>query len=132
MQFFEYGKPDGVPLVFMLGTPHTGDSVAELSGLAAETGVQHSFLLHQMLESAAGMKQPDQNLRTRSAHSAFRMSEPFRAKLVIDILERRKAGHSFGCIAHTLNEQGIPGENGGRWYGATLRNIVLRAQSEVD
>lgn len=28
MQFFEYGKPDGVPLVLMLGTPHTGDSGA--------------------------------------------------------------------------------------------------------
>jgi len=39
MQFFEYGKPDGVPLVFLLGTPHTGDSLAELAGMAAETGV---------------------------------------------------------------------------------------------
>jgi pimeloyl-ACP methyl ester carboxylesterase len=40
MHFFEYGKPDGVPLVFMLGTPHTGDSVAELSDLATEAGVR--------------------------------------------------------------------------------------------
>lgn len=40
MQFFEYGKPDGVPLVFLLGTPHTGDSIAELSDLATETGVR--------------------------------------------------------------------------------------------
>jgi pimeloyl-ACP methyl ester carboxylesterase len=40
MQFFEYGKPDGIPLVFLLGTPHTGESVAELDGLAAETGVR--------------------------------------------------------------------------------------------
>lgn len=40
MQFFEYGKPDGVPLVFLLGTPHTGESVAELAGLARETGVR--------------------------------------------------------------------------------------------
>lgn len=40
MHFFEYGKLDGVPLVFMLGTPHTGDSVAELSDLATETGVR--------------------------------------------------------------------------------------------
>ena len=40
MQFFEYGKSDGVPLVFLLGTPHTGESVAELAGLAAATGVR--------------------------------------------------------------------------------------------
>lgn len=40
MQFFEYGKPDGIPLIFLLGTPHTGESVAELTGLAAETGIR--------------------------------------------------------------------------------------------
>lgn len=40
MQFFEYGKPDGAPLVFLLGTPHIGDSVAELADLASETGVR--------------------------------------------------------------------------------------------
>lgn len=40
MHFFEYGDPQGVPLVFLLGTPHTGDSLAELAGLAAETGVR--------------------------------------------------------------------------------------------
>jgi len=40
MQFFEYGKPDGLPLLFLLGTPHTGDSVAELSDLASEHGIR--------------------------------------------------------------------------------------------
>jgi pimeloyl-ACP methyl ester carboxylesterase len=40
MQFFEYGKSDGAPLVFLLGTPHTGDSVAELSELASELGIR--------------------------------------------------------------------------------------------
>ena len=40
MHFFEYGKPGGVPLVFLLGTPHTGDSIAELADLATETGVR--------------------------------------------------------------------------------------------
>jgi pimeloyl-ACP methyl ester carboxylesterase len=40
MRFFEYGKQNGVPLVFLLGTPHTGDSVAELADLATETGVR--------------------------------------------------------------------------------------------
>ncbi|TZF90713.1 alpha/beta fold hydrolase [Cognatilysobacter lacus] len=40
MQFFEYGKPDGQPLVFLLGTPHTGDSVAELSELASEQDIR--------------------------------------------------------------------------------------------
>lgn len=40
MEFFEYGLKEGAPLVFLLGTPHTGDSVAELSGLAEEVGVR--------------------------------------------------------------------------------------------
>lgn len=40
MHFFEYGKQDGIPLVFLLGTPHTGDSVAELADLATETGIR--------------------------------------------------------------------------------------------
>jgi pimeloyl-ACP methyl ester carboxylesterase len=40
MQFFEYGKADGAALVFLLGTPHTGDSVAELAGLASELGIR--------------------------------------------------------------------------------------------
>jgi len=40
MQFFEYGKVDGVPLVFLLGPPHTGDSVAELSELASHWGIR--------------------------------------------------------------------------------------------
>lgn len=40
MHFFEYGERDGVPLVFLLGTPHTGDSVSELADLATETGVR--------------------------------------------------------------------------------------------
>lgn len=40
MQFFEYGKADGAPLVFLLGTPHTGDSVAELSDLALQSGIR--------------------------------------------------------------------------------------------
>jgi len=40
VQFFEYGKPGGTPLLFLLGTPHTGDSVAELSELASELGIR--------------------------------------------------------------------------------------------
>ena len=40
MRFFEYGKPDGAPLLFLPGTPHTGDSVAELSELASELGIR--------------------------------------------------------------------------------------------
>lgn len=57
-------------------------------------------------------------------------SEPSRSQLVINILERRKAGDSFGCIAHALNKHGIPGEHGGRWYGTTVRNVILRTHAE--
>lgn len=40
MEFFEYGKLDGAPLIFFLGTPHTGDSASELSDLASELGIR--------------------------------------------------------------------------------------------
>ena len=40
MQFAEYGKADGVPLVLLLGTPHAVESAAQLSGLAAAAGVR--------------------------------------------------------------------------------------------
>jgi pimeloyl-ACP methyl ester carboxylesterase len=40
MHFFEYGRPDGIPLVFLMGTPHTGEGVPELVDLAAEIGIR--------------------------------------------------------------------------------------------
>lgn len=40
MQFFEYGRLDGIPVLFLLGTPHTGKSAAELDGLASKLGIR--------------------------------------------------------------------------------------------
>lgn len=40
MQFFEYGKPDGIPLVLLMGTPQTGERVPEIVDIATEFGVR--------------------------------------------------------------------------------------------
>jgi hypothetical protein len=73
--------------------------------------------------------QSDQDKKTRKATTDCGFREQFRAQLVIEIFRRRKVGESFACIAHALNKQDIPGEQGGRWYGATVRNIFLQTQS---
>lgn len=79
--------------------------------------------------NASAKLQTDQHKQARQAMADYGFLEPFRAQLVIEILRRREMGESFGCIAHALNKQGIPGEQGGRWYGATVRNIFLQTQS---
>jgi pimeloyl-ACP methyl ester carboxylesterase len=43
MRFFEYGDPDGVPLVFLLGTPNTEECFNEMAALALEAGVRLIF-----------------------------------------------------------------------------------------
>ncbi|MES2127165.1 MAG: hypothetical protein V4463_07830 [Pseudomonadota bacterium] len=39
--------------------------------------------------------------------------------------ELRCAGASYHRIAFTLNRVGIPGHSGGRWFAATVRNLML-------
>ena len=38
--------------------------------------------------------------------------------------ERREDGWSFAMIADAFNADHIPGKNGGRWYGRTVKNIL--------
>jgi len=38
--------------------------------------------------------------------------------------ERREDGWSFAMIADAFNSDHIPGKNGGRWYGRTVKNIL--------
>jgi site-specific DNA recombinase len=48
------------------------------------------------------------------------------AKIVGEILAMREAGASFASIADTLNERGIEGKRGGRWFASTVRYMVNR------
>jgi len=58
-------------------------------------------------------------------------SDAARRQLFLEISARRKAGDSFARIAQTLNERGLRGDQGGRWYGASVRNF-LRKMQETD
>jgi hypothetical protein len=89
--------------------------------------LRDAFLLQQMLELNDALHRQPGKGATRTAGCA---GEPWpdeaRRRLVAEIGARRAAGDSFGCIAHALNQRGIRGEHGGRWYGATVRNFILR------
>lgn len=43
-----------------------------------------------------------------------------------EIMSRRGAGHSWHGLARWLNEQGVPTKQGGKWYAATVRGVVMR------
>lgn len=90
------------------------------------------FLLRQMLELNEALRQPPARGLAQQARYA---SDPWfglaRQQLLRDIAARRAAGDSFGSIAHALNLRRVPGEHGGRWYGATVRKFLLRTQAET-
>lgn len=48
------------------------------------------------------------------------------AKIVAEILAMREAGASFAAIADAMNERGIEGKRGGRWFASTVRYMVNR------
>ncbi|HUT49461.1 MAG TPA: recombinase family protein [Alphaproteobacteria bacterium] len=44
----------------------------------------------------------------------------------------RAEGHtSYRAVAHELNRRGILTARGGRWYAATVRNLVRRLRADV-
>lgn len=47
-------------------------------------------------------------------------------KIIGEILRQREAGASLAEIADTLNDQGIEGKRGGRWYASTVRYLIQR------
>ena len=60
-------------------------------------------------------------------------SKPFGAsdghRSTIDrILSLRSAGMAVDTIAETLNAEGYKSKTGGRWYGSSVRNVLLREQ----
>ena len=90
------------------------------------TTLPRAFLLQQMIElTEALQREPGAKVARRVAPDV----PP--GQLFIDMTERRKAGDSFGTIAHALNRQGVRGKYGGRWYGATVRNFIRRMQNTV-
>jgi DNA invertase Pin-like site-specific DNA recombinase len=42
------------------------------------------------------------------------------------ILSLRSAGMAVDTIADTLNEEGYKSKTGGRWYGSSVRNVLMR------
>jgi DNA invertase Pin-like site-specific DNA recombinase len=63
-------------------------------------------------------------------------SKPFGAsdghRTTIDrILSLRTSGMAVDTIAETLNAEGIGSKRGGRWYGSSVRNVLLREQGKA-
>mgnify|MGYP003377482331 CR=1 FL=1 len=46
--------------------------------------------------------------------------------IVADILRQRQAGASLAEIASSLNNRGIEGKRGGRWFASTVRYLIQR------
>jgi DNA invertase Pin-like site-specific DNA recombinase len=62
-------------------------------------------------------------------------SKPFGAsedhRPAIDrILSLRASGMAVDVIAETLNREGHKSKKGGRWYGSSVRNVILREQAK--
>lgn len=49
------------------------------------------------------------------------------ALLVAEINEKRAAGYTLQSIAHYLNEKGVMGKQGGKWYASSVSCILKRA-----
>jgi site-specific DNA recombinase len=49
------------------------------------------------------------------------------ALLVTEINQKRAAGYTLQSIAHYLNEKGVIGKQGGKWYASSVSCILKRA-----
>lgn len=58
---------------------------------------------------------------------AFGTSEAHRP-VIERILSLRGAGMAVDTIAETLNSEGHKSKTGGRWYGSSVRNVLMREQ----
>lgn len=58
-------------------------------------------------------------------------SKPFGTVTTITrIMELRGAGMAVDTIAETLNAEGLKSKTGGKWYGSSVRNVILRESSK--
>jgi len=48
------------------------------------------------------------------------------AMVVAEILKLREQGHTLTSIADRLNDRGLQGKKGGRWYASTISYIIKR------
>lgn len=48
------------------------------------------------------------------------------AQIVAEVVSRRKAGETLQAIADSLNDRGIKGKQGGKWYPYTVSYLVKR------
>ena len=48
------------------------------------------------------------------------------ARIVAEVIRLREAGATLAGIADTLNERGIEGKRGGRWYASTISYLLKR------
>jgi hypothetical protein len=55
--------------------------------------------------------------------------QPGEAKVIERILSLRAAGMAMDTIAEKLNAEGVESRHSGsKWYGSTVRNVLLRAK----
>lgn len=47
------------------------------------------------------------------------------------ILSLRSAGMAVDTIAETLNAEGLKSKTGGKWYGSSVRNVLLREKGKA-
>ena len=47
------------------------------------------------------------------------------------ILALRGSGMAVDTIADTLNAEGLKSKSGGKWYGSSVRNVILREQGKA-
>ena len=93
--------------------------------------LRDAFLLQQLCELSDALQRQSAKGRTCTTGGADKAwSSEERQRILRVIGTRRAAGESFGGIAHALNQDGIRGGCGGRWYGATVRNFILRTRVE--
>jgi len=91
-----------------------------------------AFLLRQLNELTEALRRDAVRESTPAPRRVLRVwPDEFRQRLLLDILAHRAAGHSFGSIARALNQRGELAEFGSRWYGATVRNFILRTQAQA-
>lgn len=53
-------------------------------------------------------------------------TSPEQRATIARILALREAGTAVDTIAAMLNEEGLASKSGGRWYGSSVRNVLLR------
>ena len=73
-------------------------------------------------------------IRAKAANGVCEGRKPYGARpgeseVIERILSLRDAGTAMDAIAETLNTEGVAPRSGSRWYGSSVRNVLMRAAS---